>query len=232
MSASGRCRRWGLGLALILCAGCGNSEGRSPLTPPSPQYLPNDSPDNVVANLVLAWENEDAATYATLLYDGDLPAADGLNYAPFRFHFDRSLNPALPASWAYTEEVAGVEALLSGRTGREGLLGVRSVQMGVLGDGGGWASVTDAFVEGDASPPLLLRRLYGVSLWATLYPELHFGAPTYFAEDFADFYCLPVAVAGATEWRLWKWREQIQRGVIATTLGELKLLYWPREDDR
>ncbi|MBM4117407.1 hypothetical protein FJ251_06620 [bacterium] len=227
-----RALRWAaLGLALGLLLGCDEGGERFHLAPPSPEYLPNDSPDHLLANLVLAWESRDAAAYAALLYDGALPATDGLAYAPFRFHFDRSLNPSLPASWSYEEERAGVEALLSGRKGRDGLMGLCSLRLGVLGDGAGWTAA-DALVEGDPCPASARRRLYGLSLSATLEPEPGFGSPTYFAEDFGEFYCIPILVGGAQEWRLWKWREQIQRGVIETTLGALKVLYWPTEDER
>ncbi len=103
---------------LLLAAGCGEDAEAHAHPPTTPDYLANDSPDNVVANLVMAWEAMDAEGYAALLYDGLELATDGQAYAPYKFYFaDEPYGYPLPDTLSYAEELACTGALLGGEPG-------------------------------------------------------------------------------------------------------------------
>ncbi|MBM4117406.1 hypothetical protein FJ251_06615 [bacterium] len=216
----------GLAAALLLLAGCGGDDERRLTPPPPPDYLPNDSPENLVANLTLAWEAEDAAGYAALLYDGVLEADDGEVYAPFTFYFDQSVDPDLPDQYLYAQEVACLENLLSGEPG-DGVPGVRSVSMDLVANGT-WQTVVGGEVEGDPCPENTQWRAFETDLLVTLKTNIGYSdINQWLVQDRLLVHCLPVLVAGETEWRLWKWRDLIELRAGESSLGTVKARYGP-----
>ena len=215
---------WLAVLLVIALIGCGDDSERSLNPPAGPDYQPNDSPENLVANVVLAWAAEDAAGYAALLYDGVEVVEGGGVCAPFEFVFDRSLDTNLPESYAYAEELACTEALLGGEPGN-GVPGVKSVSMDVT-PYGAWQAVVGGDVDGDPCPENTQWRSYGTDMLFTL--KANVGGSDinqWLVADRLIFHCVPVPVGDAIEWRLWKWRDVIDLRSASSTLGAVKSLY-------
>ena len=84
-------------LVALLAVGC-SEDAKHTLTPPDgPDYLANDSEDNLAHNFELAIEALDIDGYEALLYDGEPLASDGLAHGEYRFIFaDVSGGPTLP----------------------------------------------------------------------------------------------------------------------------------------
>jgi len=173
--------------------------------PPPPAYLPNDSPDHLMANLVLAWEALDPLGYAALLYDGSEAATDGEHYLPFRFYFDQTDFPYLPVSWPCADELACMETLLGEEPGA-GIPGLRAVNLDLLGSGA-WQAVVGGQVEGDPCPEAALWRVFSTDLLFMLKAPYGGGIGGFHIQDQLIVHCLPVQAGGGTEWRLWKWRD-------------------------
>jgi hypothetical protein len=225
-----------LALGLLLLGAC-DDETKRTLTPPTtPDYLANDSPDNLVANLVMAWEAMDAEGYAALLYDGALLATDSLAYAPFKFYFDRSLDPTLPEVDVYDRELVRIGNMLGGLPGMDGqgnpVPGLKSVNLDLAANGS-WTSVTSGEVDGDPCPEDALWRSYSTYILFTL--KSSYGGDTngWLVQDRLIAHCIPVQVGGGVEWRLWKWRDVIDGFVVSgrpalvesSSLSGIKALY-------
>jgi hypothetical protein len=221
-----------------LALGC-DEDAKRTLTPPTtPDYLANDSPDNLMANLVMAWEAMDAEGYAALLYDGALLGTDGQAYAPYTFYFDASLNPDLPTLWLRPREVACLDALLGGEAGAtpEGdpLPGVKSVDI-QLDANGAWTTVTGGEVEDDPCPEDVRWRSYNTQFLFTLETVIEDSwVNAWNVEDLLIIHCIPVQVGAETEWRLWKWRDVVDLARAVpdpperteeSSLGQIKVLY-------
>jgi len=209
---------------LIALAGCSDDEAGTLNPPAGPDYLANDSPDNLVANVVLAWAAEDAAGYAALLYDGLDVVEGGGVCAPFEFTFDRSFDPDLPEFYAYAQELACTEALLGGEPG-DGVPGVKSVSIDVT-PYGAWQTVVGGDVEGDPCPENTQWRSYGTDILFTL--KANVGGTDinqWLVADRLIVHCVPVVVGDAVEWRLWKWRDVIELRGASSTLSAVKSLY-------
>jgi len=213
------------------------SEVRSYFAPPPPAYLPNDSPQHLVQNLVLAMQGLDPEGYAALLYDGSALATDGERYAPFSFSFDQSVDASLPTAWSLPAELACQETLLGEEPG-EGVSGVASLTVEPTASGD-WQAVAGGEVEGDPCPAEALWQSFDLELALVLKVPVEDAIIGFAALDAALLYCLPVQVAGGSEWRLWKWREvadgtrsAARPGFVKRSLGQIKVLYWPTEDER
>lgn len=219
--------RLGAGLAallLIALAGC-SDDGERGLNPPAgPDYLANDSPDNLVANVVLAWEARDAAGYAALLYDGVALADDGIAYAPYKFYFDQSLDPLLPDLYLYAQEIACLETMLGGEPG-DGVPGIKAVAAD-LTPYSAWQTVVGGAVEGDPCPENAQWRVYATAMLFTLKTNIDDSdINQWLVEDRLIFHCVPVAVGEAIEWRLWKWRDVIELRAAESSLSDVKARY-------
>jgi hypothetical protein len=225
-------------LGLLLAAGCDEDAKRTLAPPTGPDYLANDSPDNLMANLVMAWEAMDAEGCAALLYDGVALATDSLAYAPYTFYFDRGINPDLPTLWLRPQEVACLDALLGGGAGvtawGDTLPGVKSIRFD-LDANNVWATVTGGEVDGDPCPEDALWRIYNTEFLFTLKSTVGgTDISAWAGSDRLIMHCIPVQVGVETEWRLWKWREVmvLARAVPDppertedVTLGLIKALY-------
>ncbi|MBM4117408.1 hypothetical protein FJ251_06625 [bacterium] len=209
--------------ALLLAVACdGDSERR--LTPPPADYLPNDSPDNLVLNVVKAWETMDAAGYAALLYDGVLEADDGEVYAPFKFYYDRSLDPSLPEIDLYDRELVRTAAMLGGEPG-DGVPGIEDVEMTLMANGL-WQTVAGGVVDDDPCPENAQWRSFETDMTLTLESTIG-GSDIYIwlVEDRLIFHCLPILVDGETEWRLWKWRDILTLRTEDASFSQIRALY-------
>jgi len=222
---------------LVFALGCGEDSERRLTQPATPDYLANDSPDNLMANLIIAMEAEDAEGYAALLYDGVELATDGLTYAPYKFYFDRSLNPDLPELLSYAEELACMGALLGGEPGIDHnsnpVPGMKSLAVGFLAIGV-WATPIAATVEGDTYPEDALWRAYATTMLITLKSTYLYSTIAFSVQDRLIAHCIPVQVGGETEWRLWKWRDILALGRAINAVpsqteesswGQVKSLY-------
>ncbi len=209
------------------------SEVKAYFAPPAPAYLSNDSPDHLMANLLLAWEALDPVGYAALLYDGSEAATDGEHYLPFSFYFDQAADPSLPVSWPCQDEQTCTETLLGEEPG-EGLAGLRALAADFMGSGD-WQAVTGGQVGEDPCPEDALWRAYDTNILMTLKATIAGGPSAFLVQDRAIVHCFPVQVGAGTEWRLWKWRDVATtrrvpaswRRVEDTTIGEIKVLYGP-----
>ena len=215
---------FGLGLALLLLAGCSDDEDRTLNPPAGPDYLANDSPDNLVANVVLAWAAEDAAGYAALLYDGVAEADDGEVYAPFTFYYDRSLDPDLPELDLYERELQRTAAMLGGEPGN-GVPGIKDVSLDLTANDL-WQTVVGGTVEGDPCPENTQWRSFETDMVLTLESTIG-GSDVYIwlVRDRLIFHCVPVAVGDAIEWRLWKWRDVLTLRTEDASFSQIKALY-------
>lgn len=222
-----------LGLLLLVATSCGKEDG-SPTANGGPEYLPNTSPENLIANVVMAWEAKDAATYAALLYSGESPATDGAYYAPFKFHFAEGADPALPAFWVESRETVSAQRMFGGLAG-EGLPGIAAVAM-TLSPIGSWGAMGGDEIAGDSFPDGAEWCLFSAGLLITLEEPLGYsGADQIQVSGRVLFQCLPVHVAGITEWRLWKWWDETDRleersipvGAVERSLSEVKASFAP-----
>ena len=123
-------------VGLLVAVGCGKDSPANVDQGP-PEYLPNTSPENLIANLEMAWEAMDASGYADLLYGGEQPATDGAFYAPFKFHFVEGGGLDLPAFWVKSGDTLCATRMMGGLAG-DGLPGIKSVaiQLSPIGDWG------------------------------------------------------------------------------------------------
>ena len=213
------------------------SEVRGYFAPPPPDYLPNDSPQQLVENLALAMQGLDPEGYAALLYDGSALATDGERYAPFSFSFDQSVDASLPAAWSLPAELACQETLLGEEPG-EGVSGVASLAIALTASDD-WQAVAGGDVEGDPCPAETLWQRVDLDLALVLKAPVEDAVFGFTAQDAALLYCLPVQVAGGSEWRLWQWREvadgkrsAASPGLVKRSLGQIKALYGPQALDR
>jgi hypothetical protein len=225
---------------LALAIACDEDSERTPTQPATPDYLANDSPGNLVANLVMAMEAEDAEGYAALLYDGALLATDGLTYAPYKFYFSDELEGfPLPDTLSHAEELACMGALLGGEPGVDfddnPVPGMKSLAVGFLANGV-WATPIAATVEGDTYPEDVLWRSYETTMLITLKSTYLYNTVAFSVQDRLIVHCIPVQVGAETEWRLWKWRDVIDLGravpdpqerTESSTWGIVKWLYMP-----
>jgi hypothetical protein len=224
-------------LGLLLAAGCGEDAKRT-LTPPTiPDYLANDSPDNLIANLVMALEAMDSLGYAALLYDGVELATDGQAYAAYKFYYDRTLDPHLPELDLYDRDLERMGAMLGGAPGEDGdgnpVPGVRGFDLLLAVPTPNWAAPIGPDVDDDAYPVGTVWRIYDTSILITL--KSNYGTDTngWSISDRLLAHCIPVQVGGETEYRLWKWREIVGAKMVApspegtedTTLGMIKVFY-------
>ncbi len=206
------------------------SEVKACFAPPGPAYLPNDSPDHLVANLVMAWEGLDPSGYAALLYDGSEAASDGEHYAPFAFYF---ADAGLPISWSCTDEQACAETLLGEEPGGDAA-GVDGIAC-ALTAAGDWQALAAGEVEGDPCPAGTQSRSFDTDLLLTLKATSLGEINAFSIQDRALLYCLPVQAGGGTEWRLWKWRDLLidkalpvpSPGPVKASIGQVKALYGP-----
>ncbi len=228
-----------IALACLQALALGCDEDKRSLNPPEgPDYLANDSPGNVIANLVIAMEAMDAEGYAALLYDGIEPATDGLTYAPYKFYFDRSLDPTLPDTLSRAEELACMEPLLGGEPGNhEGdpVPGVRSLAVQLTGFGA-WMELVGGEAAGDSCPESVQQRGFFHASLITLKAMADWGINAFYVQHQATFCCIPVQVGGDIEWRLWKWWDVYYLGRTVpdppertedATWGQVKWLYVP-----
>lgn len=215
---------FGLALALLIAIGCSDDEAPK-LTPPTgPDYQPNDSPDNLVANVVLAWEAMDAEGYAALLYDGVAQADDGEVYAPFTFYYDRSLDPTLPELDLYERELIRTAAMLGGLPG-DGVPGIKNVWLD-LTPYGVWQTVVGGVVDDDPCPENTQWRAYETDMLLAL--KTNIGGSDinqWLVQDRLIFHVLPVLVEGEVEWRLWKWRDVVTLRTEDASFSQIKALY-------
>jgi hypothetical protein len=209
------------------------SEVKAYFAPPAPAYLLNDSPDHLMANLVLAWEALDPDGYAALLYDGGEAATDGEHYLPFRFYFDQTDFPYLPVSWPCADELACMETLLGEEPGAE-IAGMDVIGLDLAGVGD-WQAVAGGEAEGDPCPEAALWRAYETNVLFEPKAPFHDEIDAFSIQDQLIAYCLPVQAGGGTEWRLWKWRDVHAYKAGSSwpalseepCLGSLKVLYGP-----
>lgn len=212
-----RCRvsRRGVRLAaaclLLVALACDEDADRRLNPPGGPDYLANDSPDNLMANVVLALGARDAEGYAALLYDGLLPATDGLLYAPFKYYFpDDFYGFPLPDSLSLAEELDCVGRLMAGEPGvdfqGDPVPGVREIDVEFIASGV-WAVVPGAEAEGDSCPEDALWRAYSSVMLVILDGTYGANTTAFSINDQFLVHCIPVQVGGETAWRLWKWRE-------------------------
>ena len=221
---------------LPLAPGCDEDSKRTLNPPPGPDYLANNSPDSVIANLALALGAMDAEGYAALLYDGIEPATDGLAYAPYKFYFDRGADPDLPELYLIERELACMGAMLSGEPGIDDggnpVPGLHGFALDLAAHGA-WAAPGDIAVDDDAYPVGTLWRSYDTAILITLKANYGENINAWSISDRLVAYCIPVEVGGETEWRLWKWYEiigfkrgeQASAGVESASLGMIKVLY-------
>lgn len=215
---------WLVPMLLIALVGCGDDGERSLNPPAGPDYLANDSPDNLVANVVLAWEAEDAAGYAALLYDGVALADDGTAYAPFKFYYDRGMDPDLPEIDLYERELQRTAAMLGGEPGN-GVPGIKNVSLD-LTPNGVWQTVAGGVVADDPCPENTQWRSFETDMMFTLKSTIG-GSDVYIwlVADRLIFHCVPILVDGEVEWRLWKWRDVLTLRTEDVSFSQIKALY-------
>ena len=199
-----------LAVALLASSGClfsppektgGNDNG--------PEYLAYDSPDNLIHNFIEAWNYMDFPEYRdNILYDGEQLATDGSAYEAFKFYFiepDDTYGP----SWGIEEEKTHTEALFSGNPSQDGTTpGVESISLR-FENLSVWSPPTNPFeVEGDPYPAGTQYRRYQTDMDINLKGTIEGSeVNVLLVYDKVEFYVIPVEVDGATEYRLWKWRD-------------------------
>ncbi len=199
------------------------------------EYLPYDSPDNLVENLVRAWENLDIDEYRDhILYDGLLPATDGATYEPFYFYYDpdgEQGGQTFPDLDLYGTEVQILGKLFSGQMGQDHLgnpiPGVDMLRWSVSGESA-WDGPPGDTVEDHPYPEGTLRSFYGTDLLFNLKTTIgDSNIDAWWVDDRMLLHVIPVEVGGATEYRLWKWRDLIisHRSTEDVSLSAIKMLY-------
>jgi len=230
---------WLIALApmLLLAAGCSDEPKRTLAPPAESEYFANSSPDSVIANLVIALESMDSLGYAALLYDGSELATDGITYAPYKFYYDRSVNPDLPELDLYDRELERMGAMLGGAPGEDGygntVPGVRGFYLDLAAPTPDWAAPIGPDVDDDAYPVGTAWRVYDTSILITLKSNYGTDTNAWSISDRLLAHCIPVQVGGETEYRLWKWREIVgakravpRPGIVeSVSLGSIKALY-------
>lgn len=218
-------------LGLLLAAGCGEDAKR--ILTPLPEYVAYDSPDNLVANLAVAWERLDLTEYRdSILYLGVELATDGEFYQHFMFYYDRSWDPDLPEYDTLDREIQRVAVIMSGLPGQDSqgnvIPGIKSISV-TLTPNGVWADPIDPDeVDGDPYPPGTQWRSYDADILVTLKANIgdtdisQWRVLTTFI-----FHCIPVQAEGGTRWKLWKWREVNGRESASSSWGGIKALYGP-----
>ena len=223
-------------LPLLLSTGClfDDSDGPSEQPPPL-QYHAYTDPDSLVANLVLAWENRDIDEYRDhILYDGVLAASDAVIYEPFHFYYDpegEAPGQTFPAFDLYDSEVANLGSLFSGRMGEDHLgnpiPGVDTLSWMIIAESA-WENPPGGTVEGHPYPEGTLRGFYSTEMQFNLKTTTgYWDISAWWVEDRMLLHVIPVEVAGATEYRLWKWRDIISllRSTDGPSLSAIKMLY-------
>lgn len=231
--------RWvivSLVLVSLLCTGCleGKKNG---ITDPGVEYLSADTPDNVVANFILAMEARDlAALRDEIFYDGILESDDRAAYAPFEFYFDpNGAGPGqiLPESIDFECMVITMTNFLSGQPGTNPVdftevPGVQSIEMEFAADGA-WSDPGDPdHVEGDPYPEGTRERYYQTEIRITLQSNIgDSNINAWLVRDRMRVHVLPVQTAGGTEYRIWKMRDIISglRSSEESSWGSILAIY-------
>ena len=162
-----------------------------------------DTPDGLVDNFVLAWENMVLEEYRDqILYNGEELTLDGSAYEQFKFYFiaDSYEDPF----WGYGSEVDHTQALFSGDPGENDTPGVESIELS-LNPFSDWSDYTGATVEGDPAPTGCKGKTYYTNMTIQLKGTFGDDITAFLVDDMIRFYVIPVDVNGTTEYRLWKW---------------------------
>ena len=222
-------------LVALLAVGC-SEDAKHTLTPPDgPDYLANDSEDNLAHNFELAIEALDIDGYEALLYDGEPLASDGLAHGEYRFIFaDVSGGPTLPDYLDRAAELACMGHMFAGNAGSDGAghdyPGIKSISLQLTANAL-WANAAGDLVDGVICPDGARARPYETHIFVTLKSAIQ-GSNNITAWDVQDrlmLYCVPITVAGTTEWRLWRWVDIVTvKSTEDAALSLIKVLYMDR----
>jgi hypothetical protein len=214
---------------LTLGAGCLFDTPVEPPPPPQPrEYVPYYDPDpttamnNLVENFITAWEKLDLAQYRdSILYNAIELATDGLQYAPFTFYYDQSLDPDLPILELYDREIQRATRMFGGLPGQDAdgtiIPGIKSIDLDLTANNSWSNPLNPDDVDGDPYPVGTKMRSYNTQMLITLksnIPGTEFNG--WKVEDLLIFHVIPVRIENLnapgtyhTVYRIWKWRDVI-----------------------
>jgi hypothetical protein len=205
-------------VALLALSGCLFSPPEKPPVENQPvEYNDYTTPDNLVANFVLAWVNRDIVEYRDKILFNDQKATDGgTEYAPFTFYYIDGEDPfgnELPDLQRYEDEVTNTGNLFSGNDGKQGTPGVRSIDLSLTKNQTWTAPTNPIHVENDPYPQGTLRAYFSTDMLVSLKSNMP-GSDTngFLVQENLEFHVIPIIVGEGTddehtEYRLWKWHD-------------------------
>ncbi len=201
------------------------------------EYLPYDSPDNLIENFIRAWENRDIAEYGDhILYDGEQLATDGVAYEPFHFYFGMDPYQTYPPFLTYAGETEIVGDMFAGLPGQDQdaneIPGILSIALDLQAENA-WDLTSTDMVEGHDYPEGTQSRYYAFDMQVALEGTIDgTDIDAWELQDRLLIYVVPVEAAGGTEYRLWKWRDIIlrSRSTDDISISYIKSLYLDREN--
>ncbi len=241
--------------SLILLAvaglGCKDDPTGSTDMPVENEYLPNTSPDNLIANLVSVFENKDADEYRdnTLYrtYTTSTWEEDSREFGSFVFHFASGVDPwgdPLPDQMSYSDEWANVARMFSGATGKHYTPGIETIEFNLMPIES-WIEHPSEYDQEGVWPEGSFDRLFNAEISITLKDDLpgSYGINEFRIDTAFYISIIPVRVPDTSdlgyhrEYRLWKWGEiteeirtdehrvPIDGSVVSVTLSEIKSMF-------
>jgi len=184
-------------LGLLLLTACSDSTTE----PDGPEYLDYSTPDNLVANLGMAWERMDVDVYAdSILYDGSELATDGEAYSAFTF---LDYDDGLGWFWAFDDEIEMVSRVFSGGPAQDfDIPGIEAIEL-LLEPLTPWLAP-----DPEEEPEGLVVRRYATDFEATLTGVIPgTEITTLRINTEVDLYAIPVIAGPVVSYRIWKWEE-------------------------